>query len=105
MNLFQHSFHLGQTNIIIMSVMLGALLLLPFGFFYFPKDLNYTGAYLSGANTSVGASTFTGSLGRKREMVLANVYFRSYFDERRLTQLGVTVTLTLLAVLFLILQK
>ncbi|HBA83785.1 MAG TPA: NADH-quinone oxidoreductase subunit L [Verrucomicrobia bacterium] len=99
MQLYGHAFSLGYANLAIMGIMLGALILLPLGFFYFPKNLKYEGAYMAGANLP-GNLSFQGSLGQPRDMIIRNVYFRAYFNEASLSRLGNWITVLLIVLMF-----
>jgi ech hydrogenase subunit A len=100
MSIYGHAFSLDNINLVIMGIMLGALVLLPLGFFYFPKDLKYAGPYLAGANLP-GNVSFQGSLGQTRDLVIRNLYFRAYFKEESLSRIGNLVTVLLMVVMFL----
>ncbi len=100
MFIWGHALVLSRANLAIMGLMLGALVLLPLGFFYFPKDIKYVGAYLGGADQPDGAS-FMGSAGQVRDVVVRNVYLRAYFNETILTRVGNGITVALIVVMFL----
>jgi ech hydrogenase subunit A len=89
-------------NIIItFFIMVGLLILLPVGLFYFGfinKNYRRVGTYLGGAN--VDDVTFEGALASTQTIQLKNYYLERYFGEDRLFYVGVLVSITLLCVMF-----
>ena len=74
---------MGKGNIIIISVMTGMAMLLPFGFLLDWKGLRVVEPYLGGANVS-NPHHFMNSLGKDQGWKLSNYYLEKYFGERRL---------------------
>jgi ech hydrogenase subunit A len=89
-------------NIVItFLIMVGLLILLPLGLFYFGfinKDYRRVGIYLGGAN--VDDVTFEGAMASTQTIQLKNYYLEKYFGEDRLFNVGVLISLTLLCVMF-----
>ena len=82
-------------------MMLGLLILLPFGLFYFAfvnKNYKRVGTYLGGAN--IDNITFEGAMASTQTIELKNYYLEKYFGENRLFNVGVFVCVTLLFVMF-----
>lgn len=81
--------------------MVGLLILLPVGLFYFGfinKNYRRVGTYLGGAN--VDDVTFEGAMASTQTIQLKNYYLERYFGEDRLFYVGVLVSITLLCVMF-----
>ncbi len=86
---------------IIFLMMLGLLILLPLGLFYFAfvnKNYKRVGTYLGGAN--IDHITFEGAMASTQTIELKNYYLEKYFGEDRLFMIGVLVSLTLVFVMF-----
>jgi ech hydrogenase subunit A len=87
--------------LMIFVMMLGLLILLPLGLFYFAfvnKDYKRVGTYLGGAN--IDHITFEGAMASVQPIALKNYYLAKYFGEDRWFITGVLVSLTLLLVMF-----
>ena len=87
--------------IIAFSMMVGLLILLPLGIFFFGyvnKNYKRVGTYLGGAN--IDSITFEGAMASTQTIRLKNYYLEKYFGEDRLFNVGVLVCLTLLCVMF-----
>ena len=85
----------------IFVMMLGLLILLPLGLFYFAfvnKNYKRVGTYLGGAN--IDNITFEGAMASTQTIELKNYYLEKYFGENRLFNVGVFVSTTLLFVMF-----
>jgi ech hydrogenase subunit A len=85
----------------IFVIMLGLLILLPLGLFYFAfvnKNYKRVGTYLGGAN--IDPITFEGAMASTQTIELKNYYLGKYFGEDRLFITGVLVSLTLVLVMF-----
>jgi ech hydrogenase subunit A len=86
---------------IIFVIMLGLLILLPAGLFYFAfvnKNYKRVGTYLGGGN--IDHITFEGAMASTQTIQLKNYYLEKYFGEDRLFMIGVLVSLTLVFVMF-----
>ncbi len=86
---------------IIFAMMLGLLILLPGGLFYFAfvnKNYKRVGTYLGGGN--IDNITFEGAMASRQTIELKNYYLEKYFGEDRLFIIGVLVSLTLVFVMF-----
>lgn len=82
-------------------IMVGLLILLPLGLFYFAfvnKNYRRVGTYLGGAN--IDNVTFEGAMGSAKPIEMRNYYLEKYFGEDRLFNAGILVSLTLLLVMF-----
>ena len=87
--------------LMIFVVMLGLLVLLPLGLFYYAfvnKNYKRVGTYLGGCN--IDDITFEGAMASTQAIQLKNYYLERYFGEGRLFMIGVLVSLTLLFVMF-----
>src|SRR5512139_2072848 len=85
----------------IFLMMLGLLVLLPLGLFYFAfvnKNYKRVGTYLGGAN--IDNITFEGAMASTQPIELKNYYLGKYFGEDRLFTVGVLISLTLLCIMF-----
>jgi len=83
------------------GVMIGLLVLLPLGLFFFGfanKNYKRVGIYLGGAN--IDNITFEGAMASSQTIQLKNYYLGKYFGEDRLFTIGVLVSLTLLCIMF-----
>lgn len=87
--------------LIIFVIMLGLLILLPLGLFYYAfvdKSYKRVGTYLGGGNLS--KTTFEGAMASTRTIELKNYYLERYFGEERLFNAGLFVSLTLTFIMF-----
>jgi ech hydrogenase subunit A len=87
--------------IIIFVIMLGLLILLPLGLFYFAvagKSYKRVSTYLGGGNLS--DITFEGAMASTQPIQLKNYYLEKYFGENVLFNVGVFVSLTLVFIMF-----
>jgi ech hydrogenase subunit A len=87
--------------LMIFIIMLGLLILLPLGLFYFAfvnKNYKRVGTYLGGAN--IDNITFEGAMASTQNIELKNYYLEKYFGEDRLFMVGVLVSLTMIFVMF-----
>jgi ech hydrogenase subunit A len=86
---------------IILVMMVGLLILLPLGLFYFAfvnKGYKRVGTYLGGAN--IDNVTFEGAMGSTQTIELKNYYLEKFFGENVLFNAGVFVSLILLFIMF-----
>ncbi|MCX7771593.1 MAG: NADH-quinone oxidoreductase subunit L, partial [Clostridia bacterium] len=88
-------------NVKIMSLMLGMVLLVPIGlyFFVYAKEDRIVTSYMAGVNTG-DSRHFVDSFGKKKSMYLSNWYMEKYFGEGRLSMIGVISTAAIIAVTF-----
>jgi len=91
---------LGRGNMAIMTVMLGAFLVLPPAFLFRPKKDQVVASYLAGANMNNGNSQFKGAIGRTMGVEMRNYYLTSVFSEKMISTIGGAVCLGLFAVMF-----
>jgi ech hydrogenase subunit A len=87
--------------LMIFVIMLGLVILLPVGLFYFAfvnKDYKRVGTYLGGGN--LDDVTFEGAMASTRTIELKNYYLQKYFGENVLFNAGVFVALTLVVIMF-----
>ncbi len=87
-----------RVDIWMVSVLLGLMLLLPFGFLIRWKHLVHVDPYLGGANVA-DPHMFMGSLGTERYWWFNNYYLKNFFPEQRITLLANTVTIVLLIIM------
>ncbi len=90
-----------QNIMITFVIMLGLLILLPLGLFFFGyvnTGYKRVGAYLGGAN--IDESTFTGAMDTIQPIALKNYYLEKYFGESRLFPTGVFISVTLICIMF-----
>lgn len=97
---------LSQGNIILMLIMMGLFLLIPFAVPRKNSKSKYVikPAYLAGAN--VGSNDkFTGSLGSVQDVKMSNYYLEEYFGEAKLLKLGIitaiVIILAMITVIFI----
>ena len=86
---------------VILVMMVGLLILLPLGLFYFAfvnKGYKRVGTYLGGAN--IDKVTFEGAMGSTQTIELKNYYLEKFFGENVLFNAGVFVSLILLFIMF-----
>jgi ech hydrogenase subunit A len=91
---------LGQSNIVIMLLMMGTVILLPASLLYFRKGRHVLKPYMGGRPTT-DDMRFAGSLGIEREMGLHNYYLEDLFNEHRTFRLGAGITAGIIVVMFL----
>ena len=98
---FGASAGIGQSNYIIMIIMVALVILLPLIDFFFQKTMKTkTGtAYMAGRNESPNR-VFDGSLGAKRELSLRNYYLENIFGEKLHMRIGVVVSIIVILVMF-----
>jgi ech hydrogenase subunit A len=87
--------------LIVFVIMLGLLIILPLGLFYYgfvSKDYKRVGTYLGGGN--IDNITFEGAMATSQPIQLRNYYLEKYFGEERLFNIGVFVSLTLIFIMF-----
>ena len=90
---------LGQDNVIIMLLMMGAVIALPLSLLYFRSGRHRLDPYMSGRPTTADMH-FSGSLGIQREMGLHNYDLNDWFGEQRTFRAGVVVTILLIMLMF-----
>jgi len=88
MQIYGQTTRLAEANIIIMLLMLGLLMIMPFSMLFESKTPRIAPPYMAGRTTE-GGMKFHGSLGMSRDLVLSNYYLRSYFGEEKLFMVGV----------------
>ncbi|PKG33148.1 MAG: NADH-quinone oxidoreductase subunit L [Methanoregula sp.] len=88
MDIYGHTTRLAEANIIIMLLMLGLLMIMPFSMLFESKTPRIAPPYMGGRTTE-GGMKFHGSLGMSRDLVLSNYYLRTYFGEEKLFMVGV----------------
>jgi len=96
---YMQSLVMNRTDVAIMLVMLGLLVLIPVAFLFYPNRSALTPSYLAGANVG-GSGAFTGSLGQPTEVGLRNYYLAGFFDEGGLMKAGVIIAILLVAAAF-----
>lgn len=91
------TFLLAQSNVIILLIMMGLMLVLPLSLLSF-GELNYRTQYLGGAN--VGATQYHGALGQTRTITMRSFYLANIFGEDKLFKLGVVSSIVLIFIMF-----
>lgn len=87
--------------LIIFTIMLGLLIILPLGLFFFAfvnKNYKRVGTYLGGGNIS--NITFEGAMESTQSIQIKSYYLEKYFGEEKLFYVGVFVSLTLIFIMF-----
>jgi ech hydrogenase subunit A len=82
---------LGQSNLIIMSIMLGLILILPLSLMFYGKDTKIVPVYLAGTNVGDNMK-FTGAMGQVKDLSMRNYYMENYFGENKMAMIGKIVT-------------
>jgi len=90
---------MNPTDVGIMLVMLGLMVLMPLGFVFVPDNSRRVARYMAGIQVGDGAS-FKGSLDT-REVTLRNHYLGGFLDESALLKAGVWAAVALLILFFL----
>jgi ech hydrogenase subunit A len=99
--IYHQTVTLTQSNILIMALMLGLVILLPLAFLAYPKKSILVQRYLAGANIGNG-DVYLGSLGREQSAVSRNYYLTGMFKEVGLTRISVIVTIAVLIGMFVL---
>lgn len=97
LDVYGHTTNLGRGNVAIMLIMLGLVAMFPFTFRHYGRKVKVLDAYLGGANTQ-GSVQFQGSAGALHDVQMTNYYMADFIDEARMTRLGCTICLVLMAV-------
>ena len=92
------TFMLAQSNIAILLIMMGLIIVLPLSLLTF-SNLNYREQYLAGANVSA-KEKYHGALGQDREITMRSFYLESIFGEDKLFKLGVVSSIVLIFIMF-----
>lgn len=90
---------LSQGNIMIMMLMMGLVLVLPFSMLYYRLPRKHLSPYMGGRPTTA-EMRFSGSAGLQRDLTLRNYYLESYFGENKLLKMGTVLCMGLMALLF-----
>lgn len=96
-NIFGQFAGLSKGNIMIMVMMVGLVLILPFSLLFYGKDSKIVEVYLGGANVSDNMK-FQGVMGKVNDLKMRNYYMDNYFGERKLSIIGNIVTVGLFVV-------
>jgi ech hydrogenase subunit A len=97
MDLYGRTANLGRGNVIIMLIMLGLVALFPLSFRHYGRNVKVLDSYLAGANIE-GSARFQGSAGNVHDVDLTNYYMVGFIDEVRITRVGCTICMVLIAV-------
>jgi len=96
--IYGHSYMLDQSNVAILLIMMGLILVLPLRLLTY-GELNYKPQYLAGANMSE-KEKFYGSLGLTQDVTMKSFYLNSIFGEDKLFKLGVYSSIILIIIMF-----
>jgi ech hydrogenase subunit A len=98
--IYGNSLNLGASDVMIMFIMLGFMVVLPLGYALSPKRSTPVKPYLGGANLE-GNSSFQGSIGIRREVTTRNYYLADFWNEKKLFRASVIVTILVIIAMFL----
>jgi ech hydrogenase subunit A len=92
---------LGNSNLIVMALMLGMVAMFPLSFFNYNRKVKVVDAYLGGANVESldGVARFQGSAGIIRDMSMHNYYIGQLLGEERVFKCGFWVAIATLVIL------
>jgi ech hydrogenase subunit A len=90
---------LSQGNVMIMMIMMGLILVLPFSLLYYRMPRKHLSPYMGG-RTTTAEMRFSGSAGLQRDLALRNYYLESFFGENKLFRVGAVLCLGLLLLMF-----
>ena len=96
---YMQSLVMSRTDVAIMLVMLGLLVLIPVAFLFYPKRSTLAPSYLAGANIG-GSGAFANFLGQPQEVGLRNYYLSGFLGEKGLMKAGVIIAILLVVVAF-----
>ena len=97
-DIYGTSFMLAQSNMAILLIMMGLMLVLPLSLLTY-GDLNYREQYLAGAN-ACEKENYHGALGQTREISMRSFYLENIFGEDKLFKLGVVSSVVLIIIMF-----
>lgn len=87
---------ISSTNQILLTIMLGVIIILPFGMRYFTsRGENIVPVYMSGINSG-DDKKFYSKCGEKKSMYLSSWYMQNIFGEKRLLPIGIYASLILI---------
>ena len=99
LSIYGQTTRLAQDNVIIMLMMLFLVVLLPLSLLYFGKGRKHLKPYMGGMTTTP-AMHFTGSAGIDREVSLGNYYMGDYFGEKKVSGMGVSISIIFIVFMF-----
>lgn len=97
--IYNQTFLLAQSNVAILLIMVGLVVVLPLSLLFFKKDFVYKPRYLSGANVT-DKEKFYGSLGITNGIAMKSLYLNNIFGEAKLFKLGVVSSIVLIIIMF-----
>lgn len=95
--IYGHTYMLNQSNVMILLIMMGLVILLPLRLLTY-GELEYRTQYLAGANLE--KEKFYGSLGLTRDISMRSFYLNNIFGEDKLFKLGVVASIILIIIMF-----
>jgi len=102
LSVYGHSAGLAQANILIMLMMLGLLMIMPFSLLITGNNGKKVPPYMGGRPTTPELR-FSGSMGVTREVTLTNYYLNDLFGEKRLLMTGTALCFGLILLAAIIL--
>jgi ech hydrogenase subunit A len=102
LSVYGHSAGLAQANILIMLMMLGLLMIMPFSLLITGNNGKKVPPYMGGRPTTPELR-FSGSMGVTREVTLTNYYLNDLFGEKRLLMAGTALCFGLILLAAIIL--
>jgi len=95
---FGRSASLGETNVMIMTAMMGLVMVFPVCFMGYGRGVKVVDAYLGGANVQSSVK-FRSTADSVQEVAIGNYYLHNLFTEAGLSRWGVISCTTLLVML------
>jgi len=99
-SIYKMNVSISQDNVMIMLLMMGAILAMPFMMLYYGRERKHLPHYMGGRPTTPG-EIFAGSAGLKRELAMSNYYLEAQFGEKKLMGIGVVLCAILMAAMLL----
>jgi ech hydrogenase subunit A len=100
MEVYGKTTELAADNIIIMFMMMGLILLMPFSILYYRKERKHLSPYMAGMTTTSDMK-FTGALGAEQQVVLKNYYLNNLFGEEKVVRFGTILCVSMIILMFI----
>jgi ech hydrogenase subunit A len=100
LSVYHQSASLGQSNLLILMVLMALVMLFPFSFLSHGRGVKLVDPYLGGANTH-GSASFAGSGGAVENIAMHNYYLAGILNEAWLTRFAVVGGALLLAAMLM----
>jgi len=101
MDVYGKTAHLATDNMIIMFLMIGMILLMPFSILYYRRERKHLTPYMAGMTTSADMK-YSGALGIEQQTITRNYYLEKMFGETKLVKLGSVICILMIIVMFTI---